>query len=138
MYVAFSVVEVVSLLLGGSGVTPGELLRFPRGVPPVVWDLYVLSTLMLSSRVVVACMPGNGIPSLLRCGANVHSIVFVILPWPPSRNGSGNWNVTLFFKGVSFAVFLLSIISCYVGGVWVPRLSLVVADPFPEPILILI
>ncbi len=36
VYVASSVVEVVSLLLGGSGVTPRELLRFPRGVLPVV------------------------------------------------------------------------------------------------------
>ncbi len=36
MYVASSVVEVVSLLLGGSGITPGELLRFSRGVLLVV------------------------------------------------------------------------------------------------------
>jgi hypothetical protein len=30
-----SVFEVVSLLLGGVGVTPGELMRSPQGVPPV-------------------------------------------------------------------------------------------------------
>jgi hypothetical protein len=83
-------------------------------------------------------MPVNGVPSLLRCGTNVSSLVFVILPWPPSRNGSGNWNVTYSLKVFHLPFFLLSIISCYVGGVWVRPLSLIVADPFLEPILILI
>lgn len=123
-------------MYGCSGVAPGELVRFPRGVPPVECDLPVLSTLMLSSGGVVACVPGSGVPSLLRCGAKVYFLVLIILPCPPSGNGSGSLKETFFRTCVSFAVFQLSLVVWRVGGFWVCRLPFFGADPFPVPILI--